>query len=302
MKQYFAVDIGGTAVKWAVITEDNEIKKKGEFATPYDGAEALADAVANTLEEQEETFAGMGVSVPGTVPDDPDGIIYGGGVLTFLDKVPFGKMLEERCHLSCSVENDGKSCALGEYSAGALKGSHTGIVLVLGTGIGGGIVIDGKIFKGAHSFAGEFSFICADPEIGLMEGNEFGKACGWQTGLQTLILKEKGLPTDTEADGKKLFEWINSGDEAAMRGLRIFCRRLALQINNLQVILDPEVVAIGGGISKQPILFQILKEEMDAMYEKTPWKHIPVPKVVKCQHGNDANLLGAVYCCKNSGK
>lgn len=107
-------------------------------------------------------------------------------------------------------ENDGKSCALGEYSAGALKGSKVGIVLVLGTGVGGGIVINDQIFKGAHDFAGEFSFICEKPELGLTEWNEFGKACGWKTGLQALVLQKKHLQTDCDLDGSQIFELIHA--------------------------------------------------------------------------------------------
>ena len=298
-KKYFAVDIGGTAVKWAIVTDEYEILKKGEFPTTYEGPERLVESIASACEEQGEIFAGIGISAPGTFYDEPDGIVYGGGSLTFMDKVPLGKMLRERVGLPCFAENDGKSCALGEYSAGALKGCKVGIVMVLGTGIGGGIVIDGNIFKGAHSFAGEFSFICDDPEKGLQEWNEFGKSGGWKTGLQMLALKEKGIPMDADVDGRTIFEWINNGDESAIAALETYCKRLALKINNLQVVLDPEVVAIGGGISNQPVLLETLQKRLDQMYGDTPWKQIPVPKIVHCEHGSDANLLGAVYHCKS---
>ena len=81
MEQYFGVDIGGTAVKWALVAEDYGVLKNGEFATPYEGAEELADAVAAVYREQGAGAKGIGVSIPGTLRDDPDGIVEGGGVL-----------------------------------------------------------------------------------------------------------------------------------------------------------------------------------------------------------------------------
>lgn len=299
MRYYMAVDIGGTAIKWAVVDQAYHIQNRGECSTPYDGPEKIVEIITQVVEMQEENISAIGVSVPGTVPDDPDGMVYGGGVLTFLDKIPLGKLIKEAAGLPCHVENDGKCCALGEYSAGALKGSKVGIVIVIGTGIGGGIVINGQVFKGAHDFAGEFSFICAKPELGLTEGNEFGKACGWKSGLQALVAQKKQILTECDLDGRQIFELIHAGDSEAIEALEIYCERLAMQINNLQVVLDPEVIAIGGGISSQPVLFETLQKCLDKMYDETVWKHIPRAKIVQCEHGNDANLYGAVYPLMN---
>lgn len=299
MKYYLAVDIGGTAIKWAVIDQDYHIRNRGEYPTPYDGPEKIVEVIAMIVGMQIESISAIGVSVPGTVPQHSDRIIYGGGVLTFLDKIPLGKLIKEATGLPCHIENDGKCCALGEYSVGALKGSKIGIVIVIGTGIGGGIVINGQVFKGAHDFAGEFSFICAKPELGLTEGNEFGKACGWKSGLQALVVQKKQIQTDCDLDGHRIFELIHAGDGEAIEALEIYCERLAMQINNLQVVLDPEVIAIGGGISGQPVLFETLQKRLDKMYDETVWKHIPRAKIVRCKHGNDANLFGAIYPVMN---
>ncbi len=298
MEQYFGVDIGGTAVKWALVTEDYRVLKKGEFATPHDGAEKLADAVAAVYREQGADSKGIGVSIPGTLRDDPDGIVEGGGVLKFLDQAPFGKMVRERCGVPCFVENDGKSCALGEYTTGALKGCGSGVVLVLGTGVGGGIVIDGRVYKGAHSFAGEFSFIMERPGEKLGLGTIFGSSCGWSAGLKADLLRRKNLPEDTEMDGHQIFDLINSGDEDACSALQTFCSHLATQIHNLQAILDPEIFAIGGGISNQPVLMKVLQESLDYIYEDKVLPQMPIPKVVRCQNGSQANILGAVYRCR----
>lgn len=298
MRRYLGVDIGGTAVKWAVVTEDYEILKKGEFATPYDGGEALADRIAAVYREQGEDFEGIGVSIPGTLRDDPDGIVEGGGNLRFLNQVPFGKLVRERCGVPCFVENDGKSCALGEYTAGALKGCRCGVVLVLGTGVGGGIVIDGRVYRGIHSFAGEFSFIMEKPGEKLGMGAMLGSSCGWSSGLRAELLKRKGLPEDTPMDGYQIFELVNKNDKEAQEALNIFCQHLAVQIHNLQAILDPEIFAIGGGISNQPALMEALQRSLDFIYEGTIFTQMPIPKIVRCQYGSSANILGAVYRCR----
>ncbi len=295
---YFGVDVGETAVKWAVIADDYQVLKSGVFATPYKGAECLADRIASVYGEAAQICQAVGISIPGTLRDDPDGIVEGGGVLRFLDGIPFGKLVRDRCGIPCFVENDGKSCALGEYTAGALKGCRTGVVLVLGTGIGGGIVIDGKVYKGAHSFAGEFSFILENAGKQLGVGTMMGETCGWSSGLKAELIRRKGLPENTQMDGYQIFDLVNNGDPDAVGALETYCSHLAVQIHNLQTILDPDIFAIGGGISNQPVLMETLQKAVDVIYEGTAFTQVPIPKIVRCQYGNMANILGAVRRCR----
>ena len=159
-------------------------------------------------------------------------------------------------------------------------------------------IIDGKVYKGAHFFAGEFSFIIEKPEEKLRMDSIFGGSCGWSSGLKADLLRRKNLPPDTQMDGHQIFNLINSGDEDACKALKTFCRHLAVQIHNLQTILDPEIFAIGGGISNQPVLMEVLQESLDFIYEDGILPQMPIPKVVRCQNGSQANILGAVYRCR----
>lgn len=300
---YFAADAGGTLVKWAVLDEHYGIHGSGQFPTPYEGAEQLADRIGEEADLQAkrlgiERFRGIGLSVPGTVYGDREGTVYGGGILRFLHGMPFGKMVEERCGAPAYVENDGKCCALGEYTAGALRGCRTGVVMALGTGVGGGIVIDGRVFKGSHCFAGEFSFLQLSPMAAGKMGNRFGAAGGWKSGLLKNVLEEKGLPADTEMDGAEIFDLIEQGDQAAMAGLERYAADIAWQIWNIQAVLDPEVIAIGGGISGRPVLIETIRRAVERMAEENPLKQFPVPQVVRCAYGNGANLVGAVCSCR----
>lgn len=293
---YFAVDIGGTAVKYALISPDYRILEKNSFPTPYDTAQTLVDSIFRAAEPFRGMLAGVGVSVPGTINDDEDGTVHRGGSLTYMDGVPLGRILSETFGLPCAVENDGKASALGEYANGALTGHRSGVVMVLGTGVGGGIVLDGKLWKGIHCFAGEFSYLNPTSTVQTIE-QMFGHL-GGASGLRSAVLRHKGLPPETMLSGYEIFSLANSGEEAVIAGIREYAAGLAIQIYNLQAILDPEVIAIGGGISSQPLLLQLIREELDRCYGQLPDVLMP-PRatVVAAKNGNDANLLGAAYRC-----
>lgn len=306
---HLGIDIGGTQTKWAVISPDYEVLARGSVDTSFsttDEEMALLDEIVLPLLGD---IAGIGVSVPGRLPaGDSDGTIIGGGALTFNHGFALGRALREAYGLPVAVENDGKACALGEYAAGALSGCDVGAVLVIGTGIGGGIVVDGKVLRGSHGFAGELSFLgICDPTVVSSEGC-FGIAGGWKS-LRTMVLQEKGLldvngrPTSdgfdpSQVDGRKVFEWINAGDEAALRGLDRYATIICSHAFDIQTMVDPEVIAIGGGISAQPALIEALRAKMDEMMDKVSFLKAPTPRIVCAAHGNDSNLLGSVYECR----
>ena len=198
-------------MKYALVSPTFEVNNLGEFPTPYEGPEALIDAIVHALEPYRDQVDGVGVSLPGTVTDDPEGTIARGGALIFMNGVPLAKLIRERTGLVCTVENDGKAGVLGEYASGALMGCRSGVVMVLGTGIGGGILIDGKVWKGSHFFAGEFSFIYDDPHEPLGMDAFFAGRAGAR-GLLEQVAAAKGLPQDTQLSGREIFDLANAGD------------------------------------------------------------------------------------------
>ena len=103
-----------------------------------------------------------------------------------------------------------------------------------------------------------------------------GETCSWSSGLKAELIRRKGLPENTQMDGYQIFDLVNNGDPDAVGALETYCSHLAVQIHNLQTILDPDIFAIGGGISTQ----------------------VPIPKIVRCQYGNMANILGTVRRCR----
>ena len=301
MSSYLGIDVGGTCVKWGLMDDEYKIIERGKIPTDFTSAEETVEALVGLVRPHLGRISAVGVSAPGGVyAGDPDGTIHRGGALTYMDGCPLGKRLREAVGVPVAVNNDGKCCALGEYAAGALRGTSTGVVLAIGTGIGGGVVVNGRVLQGAHGFAGEFSFIRNNAQAPVTMQNIFGGSGSWLT-LVALILAEKGMENDGTIDGRKAFEWIASGDEAAQRGLERYALMLDNMIVNLQAVLDPDVFAIAGGISCHPELIDAINGQMEnalAGYAG-PLAGFPVPNVCAAELGNDANLYGAVKEAKH---
>lgn len=291
-----AIDLGSTSLRWGIVSPNMVVLEQGEEPAVPTSATEVVQAIAKLTEAHNDQVSGIGVSLPGTVlADDPQGMVLGGGRLSFLDGVPLGAELSFATSLPVTVENNGKAFAVGEYAAGALRGCHVGIAFAIGTGIAGGIIMDGRVVRGAHSFAGEFSFLRDTPFEGrLRQEDTVAGTCGWEA-LKRQILSAKGMLDTGDVDGYTLFEWVNRGDPDALRGLHEYAKQLCLWILNLQCVLDPEVFAIGGGISAQPALIEAVVTTMRAMVADLPFKEIPRPRIVACERGQDAPLLGVAY-------
>ncbi len=297
MKQYFGIDVGGTEVKWAVVDEEFAFGDHGSIKTDFSSADEAVDAFAALVEPYRGQIEAIGMSVPGSVMEgDLDGVIHRGGCLPYMDQCPLAKIMRERFEVPVAVNNDGKCFGLGEYAAGALKGTRFGVSIGIGTGIAGGIVIDGKALRGAHCCAGEFSFLNGNALEPVTPATWFAIRCGWK-GLRARIFEEKGEPVDESVDGRVFFQWIEAGDEAAIRGLDRYALEFDSWLINLQAVLDPDVFAIGGGISRRPELFDALERQMDvALAGMIPG--FPRPVIKRAVLGNDANIYGAVLEAK----
>ncbi|MBQ1840933.1 MAG: ROK family protein [Atopobiaceae bacterium] len=294
-KKYFALDIDPDCIRWGIVTGEMTLERQGVLEQSFEDAHALIGALAELVRSEGGGASAVCVSVPGTVSyDDCQGTVIGGGRLSYLDGVALAAELSFACGLPVTAENDGKACALGEYAAGALRGSRIGVVLVIGTGIGGGIVVDGRVLRGAHDFAGEFSYIRHAPIVGGSRMRDaMAGLCSWQ-GLRRSILSAKGLQDDDSIHGHELFAWINAGDDAALRGLHEYAKDLCTWIFNLQCIVDPDAIAISGGISVQPALLEALHVSMRSMMADLQMSQMPKPNIVLAELGADAKLIGAV--------
>lgn len=289
MTNYIGIDIGGTAIKYALLTENAQISKAGKMKTPNTLAHFISSIKEIQAIYQQEETAGIAISMPGII-DTKTGHAVHGGALQFIRDCNIRSLLTEACQTTVHIENDGKCAALGEQWQGKLAHVDTGITLVLGTGIGGGIIVHGKILHGAHLSAGEFSFIQTNPHLPGMES-----IFAYQNSVQLLVhhyALQKGLD-DTAVDGKIFFQAVAEQDHVAINLLDQYCENLVRQLFNLQTIIDPEIITIGGGISKQDILYEVIDTKINQLIERAP---LPIvkPNVVKSALGNQANLIGAL--------
>lgn len=284
------LDIGGTLIKYAVMDKEAKIFQRGELPTPLDSIESLMKKITELYNSLKDEVNGIAISMPGNI-DTKTGQIYSPGALAYNANVNIVDKIHEHINVPVSVENDGKSAALAEVWMGNLKNFKDGVVMILGTGIGGGIIKDRKIHKGNNFFAGEFSFILQDAK--QLDFNSAFALTGSTSALINEVSKKKNIDIK-DLNGYKVFSMIEEKDSEVLEIFEKFTTNIAIQIYNLQCILDPEKFLIGGGISKQPILLEKIKENLEKIYEKIPFD-IPHAVVDTCKHYNDSNLIGALY-------
>ena len=297
MKEYLVFDWGGTFLKYALTDEEMNIKEQGKVPAPsrYGTKEEFLAVIDSIVMPRLERISGIAVSSPGIL-DSEKGIIHVVGVFPYLNGFHLKEEFEERYRFPASLENDGKSAALAELWKGNLSGCSDGAVMILGTSVGGGLILDGKLRRGKHFFAGEFSGSCMNVYDPGNDDSYWG-SLGYK-GLTSRIAKRTGEDPD-DIDGEEAFRRINAGDENACAALREYTDLLAMEIFSLNLILDLEKVCVGGGISRQPALLGSLKESIRELNDIHPdmkaGTALPVPEIDVCRFFNEANLIGALY-------
>ena len=307
MKQYLLIDIGGTFIKYSLADEQARKISGGKVPTPLTNMDDLLAVIEGFAAPLQGQFVGCAISMPGRI-DTRNGIAHTGGMLSaFMWEQPFAAQVEARLGVPVTIANDGKCAAAAEGWTGALAGVENGLVLVLGTGIGGGIILNGKVLMGAHAAAGEVSGLVsdiskmADDDFNLTSVGRYSEAPLW-AGMASacgLIFeyarRQKHLPTGSPMPtGEEIFAAYNAGEPEAQKALKIFARRVAVGILSLQNVLDVEKVAIGGGISAAEALLPAIQAELDWLFERCTVMPTVKPELVRCRYGNDANLIGAL--------
>ena len=309
---YIGVDLGGTNIATAVINEKFEIIGKGGVSTNCPRpAEEIAKDIAKSIELAVEDAGvsmdeinSVGIGSPGAVNAE-EGVIEFAGNLGF-DNVPLAKLVEKYCGKKCFVENDANAAAYGEYIAGAGRGSKNFIAVTLGTGVGGGIIIDGKIFSGWNSFGAELGHttLIMNGEPCTCGRNGCFEAYASATALirQTKAAMEKDKASKMweiagsldNVNGKTAFDGMRAGDETAKKVCDQYIEYVACGIVDIINTFQPEFVCIGGGISKEKDNLRIPIEQYVDKYRfgKTAKKKTAI-KIA--QLGNDAGIIGAAF-------
>ena len=288
---YLVIDIGGTFIKYALMDPAGTIIVKRQKPTPTTNLSVFKEVIFSIIEDHDlKELKGIAFSCPGTI-DVNKGTIYHGGLLPFLHEVNLVKLVKERYGIDVAIENDAKCAALAELWLGSVKEARDSVVLVLGSGVGGGIIIDGKLHRGIHLSAGEVSYVMNEVNSQTRVGKFIGSEC---SAVQMVNRIAEVKKMKDPANGEAVFDFINGHDKETNAIFDEYCIQLGALILNLQYILDPEIIAIGGGISAQPVILERIEWAINELKKKNPI-HNATPKVVTCKFRNDANLYGALY-------
>ena len=300
MMYYICIDIGGTSIKYGVLSEKGEIFIDGTVSTKVTEKEnfILSDVkklIRNILDEYGNyEIKGICVSTAGVVNPEKGEIAYAGPTIPKYTGTKIKEELEKEFSISCEVENDVNCAGLGEYWKGAGKGSKSMVCLTIGTGIGGSVILDGKLLNGIGYTAGE---------IGYMDVNgSYIQNIASSKYLVEKVQKEKEEKEGiTDAiTGVDIFELAKKGDEICIAGINEIISNLAVGVRNIIYLLNPEVIVIGGGITAQKeYLEEKIRNEVNDgmisdMFRKT--------RIELAQQGNQAGLLGALYNFLNKNK
>jgi glucokinase len=300
------VDVGGTKVDGLLVdVEGGEILDRRLAETPATDAEAAAQAVvavARELTAERPDVAALGVGAAGMVQLD--------GVMRFAPNVawrefPLRERIQSAVGLPTLVDNDANVAAWGEFRFGAGRGSSDMLLVTVGTGIGGGIVSGGKLFRGANGFAGEIGHIIVEPggplcgcgNMGCWEQVASGRALG-RLGREAAaehpesVLNELAGGDASKVSGRMVTAAAQGGDALAVRILAEVGRRLGEGIAGLVNILDPDVVVVGGGVidAGDLLLGPARRSFLESV--EAP-EHRPKVRLVAAVMGNDAGAVGA---------
>ena len=284
---YMVMDIGGTFIKYAHMDETGTIVFQDKIKTPLTSFNEFWNVMDQLINER---FDGIAVSFPGPI-DAEKGIVMHGGSLGYMKDFPFVEEMQKRYQTLCAIENDARCAALAEVWKGNLKDIPIGMVVVFGTGIGSSIAINGKLFKGAHFFSGEISCMITRDMVELGWEASFHHEAGVPFLLEK-VKKEKGIQGDF--DGKAMFQLLEEKDIQVTKQFQSYCKTLAKQFYNLQCMIDPQRICIGGGISQQPLFIETLKQAIHDFQKDIPVE-VPEVEIMPCRFHNDSNLIGAFY-------
>ena len=271
-------DIGGTTVKHG-IWEHQQLSPVNAFPTPVTFDELLRN-MAEIIRDAKRPLTGIAISAPGAV-DQEKRKILGISAVPYIHQRPIFDELEQHLGLPVTIENDANCAGIAEVELGVGREAQNIVFVVLGTGVGGALFVNRQLYKGSHLFGGE---------IGLLKSQS--QQIFSQTGTLVKVAQAYSEQVNRTVDGKMLYELSENGDTLAKSALDEMYQTIAKNLYNLQVLFDPEMIVLGGGISRRPTLAAELSGRLFEQLKKEGIEEI-MPVVKCCDFHNDANLIGA---------
>ena len=313
MGYYMGIDLGGTNIKAGVVDDAFRIigRAKAKTGIPRP-AEEVMDAMAECAKEA-AAYAGVpweqirqvGIGVPGTANEETGVVEYANNLL--FENVPMREYLQKRLHKEIDITNDANAAALGEVLAGAARGASNAVAVTLGTGVGGGIIIDGRLFTGFHYGGAELGHMgivlggrkCTCGRRGCLEA--YASATGLirstkeaMEAFPDSLMWELARENGGNVSGRTAFLAAGRGDAAAQAVVNDYIQHLGYGLASIINILAPEILVIGGGVSNEGenLLRPLVECVRPQLYIHTPEKQT---RIVLATLGNDAGLIGAAF-------
>lgn len=300
-------DVGASNIKFALMSNTGEIIARKKVPTPRDSLENYLAIFVDLAKEYIDRADGVGVSTNGRMFED--GNTYRAYTLDFLTGIDIKQKLEEALKLPVVVENDGYAAAIGEWWKGAGRGSNTMLSIVLGTAMGGGIIVDGKPWRGAKRNG---AMVFAQLTSATPSKEKYAlSAIETSFALYLFIAAKLKFMAAEKMTGEKFFELLEKGDRVVTRMFKRYCNAIAVTVYNNALLLDPDKVVITGGLAERQVLIDGIQKALEKISEKSLiYKGIDLRKndmasidagdlQVQCVKGElclDANLYGALYC------
>ena len=313
---YIGIDLGGTKIGAGLIDEEGKLLLEKSIPTGVgrvytDIVEDIVNICLQLINEnniKKNDVKALGIGVPGL--GDKDGnVIY--CVNLHWDNIPLGKILEKELGIPVFIGNDATVAALAEYECGAMKHSKCGVLLTLGTGVGGGIVFNGEVYDGCNG-------VTMEPGHMIVGENFYDCNCGRNGCLETFasstaiikytekLLTENSFNSEIDdtiegdlgkLNAKIIFDCAKNGDEIAIKSVERLVKYLTVGIINIINLIDPEVIALGGGVSNAgEYLLNKVKEEVE---NNKYYKAFRTSKIVLAELGNKAGIIGAAMIAKH---
>lgn len=276
------VDIGGTSIKFAVM-KDDQLEKLEPVKTPQT-LEEFYQVLTNKVDSMKAQYqiTGVGISSPGAV-NKKTGVVEGASAIPYIHNFEIQQALSKRFDLPVSMENDANCAALAELDSGAGRDVSSLLFLIIGTGVGGSVIINHQIWHGAHLFGGEFGFTLVDDKSTLSNlATSVGVAQRYNANSKPI----------TNYSGKEVFDLADHGDARAQKEVQTMYYSLAKGIYNLQYSFDPELIVLGGAVSNNPHLIPEVNKEIEKIRKVVKIASIK-PEIVPCHYTDEANLRGA---------
>lgn len=316
MKKLIGIDLGGTTVKFAILTENGDVQQKWSIETDIqNNGENIVPRIIESINHHlklyrltSNDFLGIGMGSPGTV-DRMEGTVIGAYNLGWSSLQPVKKLIEEGTQIPFYIDNDANVAALGEQWKGAGEGGSDVVFVTLGTGVGGGIIADGRLLHGIKGAAGEIGHL-------IVDSDGYHCTCGNQGCLETVASATgivrlardyaekfagdselKWLVDDgQEVTAKNVFDLAKKGDKLANIVLDKFSRYLGIACSHIANLLNPEFIVIGGGVSAAG---EMILEGVGQYFNRFAFPQVRTSTKLKlAKLGNDAGVIGAASLVK----